>query len=77
MIMPLLINIFRSAWTSCIDYVSDVNASDGNEVTLMELLSAPPPSPFNLPQYPSPLAYTPYTKVHNYICCLNKLDWYF
>ena len=43
------------------DYVSDVNAdyvSDANAS-----VSAPPPSPFNLPQSPSPLAYSPYTKV--------------
>ena len=61
--------IFRSARTSSIDYVSDANAdyvSDVNADYVSDVnasVSAPPPSPFNLPQSPSPLAYSPYTKV--------------
>ena len=61
--------IFRSARTSSIDYVSNANAdyvSDVNADYVSNVnasVSAPPPSPFNLPQSPSPLAYSPYTKV--------------
>ena len=55
MSMILKCPIFRSARTSCIDSVSDVNADSVSNAN--GSVSAPPPSPFNLPQSPSPLAY--------------------
>ena len=64
-------SFFRSARTSCSDYVCD-----GNEVMLMELrnLALRPPPLLTYPNLPLPWHIL---RTRRYICCLNKLEWYF